>query len=233
MRAMREKYGLSGNALKIIALIAMTVDHIGVILLGGNVVWRIIGRISFPIFAFMIAEGCRYTKNKRQYLGTIFLLGAVCQAVYYFGEKSLYQGILITFSLSIIIIYAVEYVKKRRSCLSWVLLFISVGTALFLCDGVPEMLPKTDYGIDYGFCGVLLPALIFLPDKFYGKIIFAAAGTALVSISYGGIQWWSLAAIIPLAFYSGKRGYFNMKYLFYVYYPLHLAVLQAISVFIK
>ena len=106
MRAMREKYGLSGNALKIIALIAMTVDHIGVILLGGNVVWRIIGRISFPIFAFMIAEGCRYTKNKRQYLGTIFLLGAVCQAVYYFGEKSLYQGILITFSLSIIIFSA-------------------------------------------------------------------------------------------------------------------------------
>ena len=57
-------FGLSGNALKIIGAITMLIDHMGVVLFPGIAILRIIGRISFPIFAFMIAEGCRYTKNK-------------------------------------------------------------------------------------------------------------------------------------------------------------------------
>ena len=55
---------LSGNSLKIIAAIAMTVDHIGVVIFPNFAILRIIGRIAFPIFAFMIAEGCRYTKKQ-------------------------------------------------------------------------------------------------------------------------------------------------------------------------
>ena len=57
---------LNGNQLKIIALIAMTLDHIGKMLLPGFTILQIIGRLAFPIFAYMIAEGCRYTKNRKK-----------------------------------------------------------------------------------------------------------------------------------------------------------------------
>ena len=67
MVTMKKIRFLSGNMLKVIAAITMTVDHIGVIFFPSSNILRIIGRIAFPIFAFMIAEGCKYTKNKFRY----------------------------------------------------------------------------------------------------------------------------------------------------------------------
>ena len=64
---------LSGNMLKIIAAVSMFIDHMGAVLFPGVMIFRILGRIAFPIFAFMIAEGCRYTKNRIKY----FLLGQI------------------------------------------------------------------------------------------------------------------------------------------------------------
>ena len=55
--------GLSGNQLKLIALITMTVDHMGLILFDQFILLRIVGRLAFPIFAWMIAEGCRHTRR--------------------------------------------------------------------------------------------------------------------------------------------------------------------------
>ena len=64
---MYKKLGLSGNALKIIACISMLVDHVGLMLLPNEIWLRYIGRIAFLIFAFLISEGCCYTKNKLKY----------------------------------------------------------------------------------------------------------------------------------------------------------------------
>ena len=58
---------LTGNALKILAAIFMTIDHIGVMLFPRMLILRIIGRLALPVFAFMIAEGCKYTRNKKKY----------------------------------------------------------------------------------------------------------------------------------------------------------------------
>ena len=103
----------SGNILKIIAAVLMLTDHIGYIIFPQYPIFRIIGRLSFPIFAFMIAEGCYYTKNKLRYFLGIFSLAVVCQIVYYIFENSLYMGILITFSLSILVIYSLECFKEK------------------------------------------------------------------------------------------------------------------------
>ena len=73
---MQKTKGLSGNQLKLIALAAMTVDHIGVQFFPNIQLLRIIGRLALPIFAYMIAQGCRYTKNKARYLGTIAAVAA-------------------------------------------------------------------------------------------------------------------------------------------------------------
>jgi len=58
---------LSGNMLKIIAALAMLCDHVGLLFFPSQDIFRIIGRLAFPIFAFMIAEGCKYTRNKAKY----------------------------------------------------------------------------------------------------------------------------------------------------------------------
>ena len=57
--------GLTGNQLKLIALFAMTCDHVGLQLLPNVLILRILGRLALPIFAYMIAEGCRYTRNRK------------------------------------------------------------------------------------------------------------------------------------------------------------------------
>ena len=65
---------LSGNALKIIAAITMFIDHMGLMLFPKTLIFRYIGRLAFPIFAFMIAEGCRYTRNRLRYWGGLSAL---------------------------------------------------------------------------------------------------------------------------------------------------------------
>ncbi len=97
---------LSGNALKLIAAVAMTIDHAGLLLFPRIRLLRILGRIAFPIFAFMIAEGCRYTRSPRRYFLSITALAAVCQIVYFFAAGGRDFSILTTFSLSILMLNA-------------------------------------------------------------------------------------------------------------------------------
>ena len=59
-----------------------------------------------------------------------------------------------------------------------------------------------------------------------------ALGLIFLSLSRGGIQWFSLIALIPLAFYNGTRGKRKLKYLFYIYYPAHLGVIWLIGLFL-
>ena len=97
----KTKFSLTGNQLKSIAMIAMTCDHVGLQLLPQFPILRIIGRLALPIFAYMIAEGCRHTRNRPRYLLTILGFAFICQAVYFFAMGSVYMCILVTFSLSI------------------------------------------------------------------------------------------------------------------------------------
>ena len=86
---------LSGNSIKILAAALMFIDHIG--FMWGIVPLSCVGRLSMPLFAFMIAEGCRYTKNKFLHFSMIFSLGVICQIVYFFfAPKFYYLSILKT-----------------------------------------------------------------------------------------------------------------------------------------
>ena len=218
---------LSSNALKLIALVSMTVDHIGLILFPQYRVLRIIGRIAFPIFAYMIAEGCRYTSNRIRYFLTIFLLGAAMQVFFWLIRRSVYQHVLITFSMSIVLIFSVQNAKKRGGL--WIVLsgLIFLGEA-FLCLFPEKILPWRSFAIDYGLCGVLLPLLVYAGRNRTERLAAAAAGLVAISLSMSSLQWWCLLSLPLLALYSGERGRLRLKYLFYIYYPLHLMVLEGI-----
>lgn len=222
--------GFTGNQLKMIAMISMTLDHIGLLLLPQWTILRILGRLAMPIYAYMIAEGCRHTRNRKKYFLRIACLAAVCQGVYLIALGSLYMSILVTFSLSILLICAIENFQIKRSRGSQILAFGSLLMVFFLCVALPELWKGTDFGIDYGLAGVLLPVLVYFGSE---KTKYLTAGLILLGFSYGSIQWFALAAVPLLGMYNGRRGKGNWGIWFYLYYPLHLLVLHGISLVIR
>ncbi len=240
---------LNGNIIKILAVIFMAIDHIGYIFFPRNMVLFAIGRLSMPLFAFMIAEGAQFTRNKIRYFALIFLLGAGSQVVFYIVEQSLYMCILITFSISILTIYALQFFKKKLiqgNLIEKIYSFLIFASCVVLAF----FLNKWFY-IDYGFWGCMLPvfASIFRFDLFKKEtqsesmakrkfdfipinLLAFAIGLVLVCRAMGGIQYYALLSLIVLFFYSGKRGKLKLKYFFYAFYPTHLAILYGISMLI-
>ena len=237
---------LNSNTLKIIAAAAMLIDHIGLIFFPYKPIFRVIGRLAFPIFAFMIAEGCKYTKNRLKYFLTIAVLGVLCQIFYFIFKDSLYMCILITFSLSILIIYSLQYTKKTLLCKkSSVLKLFSV--LVFVFTVVAVYILNLYFEIDYGFWGCMTPvfASIFqhreknIParlkhlDNILNNIFCMSICLVIVAVSLKGTQCYSLLALPLLLKYSGEKGEKNMKYFFYIFYPLHLVILNGISMVLQ
>lgn len=217
---------LTGNSLKIIAAITMFLDHMGLLLFPQSLFLRMVGRIAFPIFAFMIAEGCFYTRNRRRYLGLILALAIVCQAVYFFFNGSMYLNILFTFSLSILMIFALDALKAAPGP-GTALIFLGAVGAVWVLNRVLT--------IDYGFWGCMVPVFASLPsrtllDGQHSRIGGLALGLVLLSYALGGIQILCLLALPFLYCYNGQRGKRNMKYFFYIFYPAHLVLLQGLQV---
>lgn len=230
----------SGNALKLIAAAAMTVDHVG-LLFFPQVKWmRIIGRLAFPIFAYMIAEGCKYTRSRMRYFLTMALLAAFCQGVYWVAAGSGYLSVLVTFSLAIPVIWALQ---SFREALTEGHRFRAVraGTALISAVVLVWYLNRV-LTIDYGFWGCMLPVF---PALFQGRrgavpmdprldrkevhVLCLGLGLVLLYRSLGGLQVWSVLSLPLLLCYSGRRGKADLKYFFYIFYPAHLALLQGLK----
>lgn len=221
--------GLTGNQLKILALIAMTCDHVGLQLLPRLDILRIIGRLALPIYAYMIAEGWHYTRDRKKYLLRLVSLAAVCQAVYFVAMGSLYQCIMVTFSLSVCVIWLFERALEKSTLLRLALAALGAAAVCFLCEGLPEMLPNKDFAIDYGFCGVLLPVFAYFGKDLRQKVLLMGLGLIFLALDFGGNQWLALAALPLLALYNGRRGKRKIGTFFYLYYPAHLAVIYGIS----
>ena len=236
---------INGNLLKILGAIFMVIDHIGVFLFPNADIFRIIGRLSFPIFSFMIAEGTKYTRNKTKYFLMLSTLAVACHAVMTFYIP-IYRdmSVLVTFSLSIIIIYALQNFKKelfegtkeKQFVSLWLLIFILVLTFIF----------ANHFPVDYGFMGIMCPvfASIFdfrginVPkkirrlDKLYIRVLTMGIAMIVLACTAMPRQFYSLLAIPLLLLYSEERGKLNIKYFFYIFYPLHIAVLEGLSVIV-
>ena len=223
---------ITKNQFKAIAAVSMLLDHIGVGIFPEYSIFRILGRIAFPAFAYALYEGSHYTSNKIKYFCRVFILGILCMLVYYIYTHEIYGNVLITFSMSLLILYGIRYLKEnmRQSickCLTG-MIFVSVVLlfAFVICSAVY---------IDYGFAGVLLPCFA---EIFHGKqynsellsIVGFSAGILLLAVNYGGVQYYSLLTI-PLLFLVDHNRYEknSYKYFFYVFYPLHLVLIEGIS----
>lgn len=224
--------GMNSNQLKIVALLAMTCDHVGKLLFPQIDILQIVGRLAFPIFAYMIAEGCVHTKSKKKYLLTMAGLGLICQIVYFVAMDSLYQCVLVTFSLSIGLIYVLDYAIEKKKAAGYLGFGILLAVEFFICAILPKLLPKTDFAIDYGLVGVLLPICIYLGKSRMEKILIMLLMLVFLGIDMGDVQWYALFAPLLLSLYNGQRGKLKMKHLFYIYYPLHLLGIYLIGLVI-
>lgn len=241
----RNGRGLSASTLKMVACILMVIDHIGVILLPDMEILRVIGRLSYPIFAYFLAEGCRYTRNKTKRFLLVLGLAILCEGTYLVVMGELEGGILVNFCLSILLIYQVQAIKRalarEQVGRAWGLLALFLVSVTVVYGFVEFILY-----VDYGFWGVLIPVWACLPDYKEGeapaffekisnrpvKLAFFSAGLLLLCVSRGllsNIQSFSLLALPLLALYNGQVGRKGLKYGFYIFYPAHLAVLWGIA----
>lgn len=223
--------GLTGNQLKILAMVCMTADHVGLQLLPGAVFLRLLGRLAFPIYGWMIAEGCRYTHSRKRYFLRLAGLAAVCQMAYFFAMGSLYQCVLVTFSLSLVLIWAVDRVKAQLSAEN-MLILAGVTLGIFFLTVVLPDLTFTDFALDYGLWGALLPVAVYLGRTKSEKLALFGTSLVLLALHYGGIQWLGLLSLLPMAAYNGQKGRGKLGTLFYLYYPAHLLVIFGISLLI-
>lgn len=243
--SVKKAIGIDGFALKIIALVTMTVDHVGAAFFPSVTVLRIIGRLSWPIFAFLLAEGSRYTRNPLRRIATIAGLGAVCELAYDIFTGGWYGNILLSLAISATLLYLLRTAKAaalsetpdyKRSAIYFAAFAAAVAAAFCFAFFV---------GVDYGFCGIMTPVLAGLFD-FRGMKIPAAlsdfdchatrifgltVGLVLVSVtSVFSVQPWCLFAVPLIALYNGRKGRWGLKYFFYAYYPCHLLLIELVQI---
>lgn len=218
---------LNANHLKIIAAITMFIDHLGYFLFPSITLFRVIGRVSYPIFAFFIAEGCIHTNNMKKYFGRISILGSICMVVTYLAEGILYGNILITFSFSILIITIMEKILVYEKMITDLLLNILL---LSICI-VFAILTFQYIEIDYGVLGIIVPVLcwIFLRINKKMGLLALAVGLILLSIVMGGYQIYCMLSLVLLQVYNGRRGQVSLSRFFYLFYPLHIAAIEAVA----
>ena len=235
--------------LKIAAAVFMLADHIGAVfgpsLISDEcwVVLRCIGRLSMPIFAFLISEGCRYTRDRKKYFLFMFLLGAVCDAAFYIAMQSVYFCILTPFSLSVLLIYTYDeflnqikseektFKKITGAAYAAVKFLLIIALCLFLLD----LCERYDGVFDYRMPGIMLPLLCYIFKNRWLRLILFTAGIAWSVFTYPyatQIPYFAFLAVPIVALYNGERGKLNLKYFFYLFYPVHLLLLEGIYMLI-
>jgi len=225
---------MNRNVLKIIAVVTMLVDHIGWQFFP-DIVWlRVIGRLAFPIFAFFISEGMRYTRDRKRYILTMLLIGVISQVFYSFlAERVTNLNIMFTFVFAGVLIVLIEKVQKENKKMDVLMLTLFIVFVLLVwCLTM----------VSYGILGVVLVlAFYFIKNK---PLKYTIGALILIFMSLfeaiiGGftfrsiIQVFSVLSVVIIALcYNGQKGKINLKYLFYVFYPLHLAVILLIKILI-
>ncbi len=210
--------GINGFTLKWIAMASMLIDHMGAILFPQYIQLRIVGRLAFPIYCFLLAEGAVHTSNIRKYELRLLLFACLSEAPFdmaFWGGLTLeHQNVFFTLFLGAVVIEQFKAHEER---------WFGIGAFLLAC-------PLAEYmNTDYGAKGVLfiLCFYLFRQFAFVKQAVFASLNYALAQ---GGVQVYACFAAFPMLLYNGRRGP-RMKYFFYVFYPAHLLILYLIKYF--
>ncbi|NCB63002.1 MAG: conjugal transfer protein TraX [Clostridia bacterium] len=213
------KRGLNASQLKFLACFSMLVDHITAAFLMDTPYWVLLrgfGRLAFPIFAFLVVEGCHKTRSLPDYGRRLFLFALAAQIPFMLFARTASGSVILTFFL------AVAAITLYENLLDHYFAPLAALPALFMA----LMAHWTDS--DYGPIGVLLIFVLYLcgenrPAKFITLLV------ALYLLYLDLFFLFGAAALLPLSLYNGRRGR-GGKWFFYWFYPLHLLLLYLIYV---
>lgn len=221
---------LSGSALKLIALITMFIDHTAVVFLkdASPVIMRIgahtltlyklmryIGRLSFPIFAFLIIEGFLHTSDRRKYGMRLLIFALISELPWNLEHTGIWhyasQNVFFTLFLGYAGLCVIEYFKNdtKRQAILLILLLIAA------------VIMRADYGAS-GF-GFIIMLYLLRQNRVYQTVL----GCCILPS-----RWIAGLAFIPINLYNGKRGFIKggfAKYIFYAVYPAHMLALYFIK----
>ena len=234
------KIETTSMSLHIMAMAFMLCDHLWGTIVPGNDWLTCVGRLAFPIFAFLIVEGYFHTKNLRKYVLRMLIFAILSEIPFNLAIGSrlfypIHQNVLWSFLISIGLIHWNEKVKTRRI---WLRILVAVLT--FLIAYIGGLLTMVDY-----YHAGILTVLVFYCFRHRQWWCYPAQFLALWCINIemlGGysyeVQLWgethfimqqgfALLALIPIWLYRGKQGYHSkpLQYLYYAFYPVHLLIL--------
>jgi len=249
---------LNSNHIKIIALVAMTIDHITQLLFPGfsykflPIFLHMIGRLAFPIYAFCVAEGYHYTRNINKYLERLLILALISHIPFIMEVDSFTK-----YGWKAFIPFLTANGLNRFSKQTSVIWGYLIGLLILKVKDnktlnkyfylIMPILLLIAFPADWTSIG---PIIVFIiasnrgdPKKqilWSGLIIlmFVILFVILVDMVYGLLQLSTLLSIPILRMYNGKKSSNEkvnkvMKYLFYIYYPAHLLILGIIKILIK
>ena len=243
------KMDLSAAALHILAMAFMLMDHLWATLLPAQEWLTCVGRIAFPIFAFMAVEGYFHTHNLKKYLLRMLIFAVISEVPFdlMYGGTWFYpvhQNVIWTLMMGLVGIHLMETVRKKKSTVVYIL----VSTIVVILGGLLGTLSMVDY---YGI-GVLT---VFIFYFFRGRKWWCLLGQMLalywVNVELlGGLmypirlfgmefelcqQGLALLALLPIWLYRGRQGYHSkpFQYFCYAFYPIHMLVIVLVLNFIN
>ena len=233
-----KKKGLSGTALKCLAIFAMTVDHVALVFFSAGTVlyyvMRLFGRLAAPIMTFMLVEGFRHTRSKKKYFRRMMLFAAISQPIYFlfmFGrmpvnalEYLTHWNIMFTLAVTLLVLMLFDNTKipevPSLILLGTLISFSHFGDWSYVIPAWAIIFRccKSDFRkmcLFYAAASVILQTLVFIrPFESFAEFSF---------------QYGTLFALIPIWMYNGQRGNVRHKnpnrWFFYVYYPVHMVIL--------
>lgn len=239
---METKKGLTGFHLKLIALITMAIDHTAAVanvhLMPGGTFpfstdafftchmyygWmRVIGRMAFPIYCFLLVEGFHYTRDRRKYALLLLLFAMISEIPFdlAFAARMVdwsYNNVMWTLLLGLLMMWLIEVLKDRGKILVVVIIAL---TAL-----VAELAH-----VDYGAAGIMAIALLYIIRE--RRMLGFALSVLILGLTCSATEFFALLMLIPIALYNGQRGR-QIKYFFYAFYPAHLMILYVICTLVS
>ena len=224
-----ERYKImNGSWLKVLAMVSMAIDHTAFWVLRGQadfmeplfvvgsrqVSWyylmRCVGRLAFPLFAFLIVEGFVHTHDRRKYGRNLLLFALVSEIPWVLLHHGIHlsgHNVMFTLLAGFLGLCAIERYRTQPARLAGILL----GMMALLIVLSP----------DYGGTGFAFVVLLYTLRRHL--LLQVVIGSFMLPS-----RWIAGLAFIPIAFYNGQRGFIRgpwAKYLFYSFYPLHLMLI--------
>lgn len=254
------KKGLTGSTLKLVAIVTMFMDHFAAVVLDRYLIatgflkiadmnqllllenrtyfilymmdigMRLIGRLGFPIFCFLLIEGFDHTRSRAKYAARLSLFALISEIPFDLGFHNqvlefTYQNVFFTLCIGLLTIWGLDVLKQRMNGMEEnrkKQLLQGIGFLLITAAGMAvAWFMKTDYDA----LGVLTIVVIFLFHK-KSKGGAMAAGCAVLTIAQI-VEFTSFMTVPLVVNYNGKRGW-NLKYVFYLFYPVHILLLHLI-----